>query len=66
MRGLRDFNMPKIVNDDVPIFLRLISDLFPGCVCPTKLDADLQKAATETAKVHMGLIIEKNFILKVI
>jgi dynein heavy chain len=30
MRALRDFNMPKIVTDDKPIFLRLIGDLFPG------------------------------------
>jgi dynein heavy chain len=30
MRALRDFNLPKIVTDDKPIFIRLISDLFPG------------------------------------
>jgi dynein heavy chain len=30
MRALRDFNIPKIVTDDKPIFLRLIEDLFPG------------------------------------
>ena len=30
MRALREFNLPKIVTDDKPIFLRLISDLFPG------------------------------------
>ena len=41
MRALRDFNMPKIIFDDEKIFLRLISDLFPGCNCPTKFDATL-------------------------
>jgi dynein heavy chain len=41
MRALRDFNIPKIVYDDEKIFLRLISDLFPGCDCPTKLDPKL-------------------------
>jgi len=30
MRGLRDFNIPKIVYDDRSIFLGLIGDLFPG------------------------------------
>jgi dynein heavy chain len=30
MRGLRDFNWPKIVVDDRQIFLGLIGDLFPG------------------------------------
>merc|ERR1719183_1222805 len=29
MRALRDFNTPKIPAQDSPIFLRLISDLFP-------------------------------------
>lgn len=29
MRALRDFNLPKIVIDDKPIFLGLINDLFP-------------------------------------
>jgi dynein heavy chain len=31
MRALRDFNTPKIIVDDTPIFMGLISDLFPGC-----------------------------------
>ena len=30
MRALRDFNLPKIVTDDKPIFIRLIEDLFPN------------------------------------
>lgn len=30
MRALRDFNTPKIVSADTPIFLRLIADLFPS------------------------------------
>lgn len=66
MRALRDFNIPKIVYDDEKIFLRLINDLFPGCDCPTKLDAALQKAAKETAKNQLGLLDEKQFIVKVV
>ena len=29
MRALRDFNLPKIVEDDMVVFMGLIKDLFP-------------------------------------
>lgn len=45
MRVLRDMNFPKFVFDDVPLFLGLIKDLFPGLDCPRVGYPDFQAAA---------------------
>ena len=37
MRGLRDFNRPKIVPDDKLILLRLISDLIRKIIADLKI-----------------------------
>lgn len=47
MRALRDFNTPKIPNNDLPIFLRLIADIFPGLELATKQNEKLKKTCAE-------------------
>jgi dynein heavy chain len=42
-RSLRDFNLPKIVGDDLIIFMGLLGDLFPGENVPRQRDWDLEK-----------------------
>ena len=66
MRALRDFNMPKIVTDDKPIFLRLIQDLFPRVECESKTDPEFKKIVTGTVKNDMGLVAEELFVMKVV
>ncbi|XP_034468683.1 dynein heavy chain 11, axonemal isoform X3 [Hippoglossus hippoglossus] len=64
MRALRDFNLPKIVTSDVPIFLGLISDLFPQLDVPRKRDPELENAVRQSVS-ELHLQPEENFILKV-
>ena len=53
MRALRDFNTPKIVTDDTPIFMGLIGDLFPALNVPRKRDMDFE------AMVKTSVIVRK-------
>lgn len=64
MRALRDFNLPKIVTSDVPIFLGLIGDLFPQLDVPRKRDPGLEDSVRQSVS-ELHLQPEENFILKV-
>jgi dynein heavy chain len=50
MRALRDFNLPKIVAEDLEIFHGLLGDLFPGLNPPRKRNLDFE-AVIESATV---------------
>ena len=52
MRALRDFNIPKIVTDDLPVFMGLIGDLFPAMDVPRKRDLDLEATVKQSALVR--------------
>lgn len=64
MRALRDFNIPKVVTDDMPVFMGLIGDLFPMLEVPRKRDAEFERTVKQAA-MDLGLQPEDNFILKV-
>lgn len=64
MRALRDFNLPKIVTSDIPVFLGLISDMFPQLNVPRKSDPELETSVRQSVS-ELHLQPEENFILKV-
>lgn len=43
MKALKDFNIPKITYEDIPIFLGLINDLFPNVNCNIFDEKDQEK-----------------------
>ncbi|ORZ35435.1 dynein heavy chain and region D6 of dynein motor-domain-containing protein [Catenaria anguillulae PL171] len=55
MRALRDMNLPKFVFDDVPLFMGLIGDLFPGLDCPRVRYADFNDAVEQVVS-ELGLL----------
>ncbi|XP_041939413.1 dynein heavy chain 9, axonemal [Alosa sapidissima] len=65
MRALRDFNVPKIVTDDMPVFMGLIVDLFPALDVPRKRDLDFEKFVKQSV-LDLKLQAEDNFVLKVV
>lgn len=65
MRALRDFNIPKVVSDDLPVFMGLIADLFPALDVPRKRDVEFEKMVKQAA-ADLSLQPEDGFILKVV
>uniref|UniRef100_H3BBD5 Dynein axonemal heavy chain 17 n=1 Tax=Latimeria chalumnae TaxID=7897 RepID=H3BBD5_LATCH len=65
MRALRDFNVPKIVTDDTPVFMGLIGDLFPALDVPRKRDLQFEKVVKQSV-LQLKLQAEDSFVLKVV
>jgi dynein heavy chain len=63
MRALRDFNTPKIVAEDMDIFMGLILDLFPGIDVPRKRDYRFEEIITQAGE-ELKLWPEPNYIEK--
>jgi dynein heavy chain len=64
MRALRDFNIPKIVADDLDIFFGLLGDLFPGIDVPRKRNMHMEGIIESCAK-DSGLNADAEFVLKI-
>lgn len=65
MRVLRDMNLSKLIDEDAPLFLSLIDDLFPGNKLSSSSYKELQTAIEKSAQ-SLNLINEKDWNLKVV
>eukprot|EP00516_Mucochytrium_quahogii_P000925 CAMPEP_0203746968 /NCGR_PEP_ID=MMETSP0098-20131031/2236_1 /ASSEMBLY_ACC=CAM_ASM_000208 /TAXON_ID=96639 /ORGANISM=" , Strain NY0313808BC1" /LENGTH=4160 /DNA_ID=CAMNT_0050635227 /DNA_START=190 /DNA_END=12669 /DNA_ORIENTATION=+ len=63
LRALRDFNIPKIVQQDEVIFYGLLNDLFPSRNPPRKIDKNLEDAVKEACGAR-DLWPDDQFLLK--
>ena len=65
MRALRDMNMPKFVQPDVELFLKLIEDLFPDLVIESVTHKQL-RGTIEQQLTEQGLQVRDKCVMKVV
>ena len=65
LRALNDVNLPKFTSNDIPLFLGITSDLFPGAVLPKPDYEKLYNAMRESCE-EKNLQFKPEFIEKCI
>jgi dynein heavy chain len=64
-RTMKDLIMPKLVYTDLPLFMSLLSDLFPG-VEIAAVDGGALRRALEEELLAAGLQVVPAFVTKII
>ncbi|XP_024940596.1 dynein heavy chain 8, axonemal [Cephus cinctus] len=65
MRVLRDMNLSKLVDEDEPLFMSLIEDMFPGIKLTTQTYKELQKGIAN-ATTALGIMNHPEWNLKAV
>ena len=65
IKAMRDSNVPKFLEEDLPLFRAILMDLFPGVVVPYNDTGSLRRAVEEELAMQ-GLQCVEDFVLKVI